>query len=247
MAVSAEYQALSSEQKLLLSQQTPPRVGEGQAEWYARATASIPTRGPFIPTQPAQRPGTVQATMAPVQATPAVGVAALPAALAAILPAGAVAAAGTIYGLAQMAGVQFPWETGPGEGFISPLTRDIKQDESGRWVTRETRPDLWNGGAVMAPTVMNGQAFAQLGTYGPTVVKTWTANGWPFAMTSDGRIHTVTKTGIRKSWKPYKSVVLGKKINSSMAKRAVRKLQGIVKLGKDIEKLGGTRVVYRKK
>jgi len=112
-------------------------------------------------------------------------------------------------------------------------------------VTRETRPELF--GAPSTAMVPAAGAAPGAIPAGPAVVKTWTANGWPFAMTSDGKIHTVTKSGVRKSWKPYKSVVLGKKVNSSMAKRAVRKLQSIVQLGKDIEKLGGTRVVYRKK
>ncbi len=40
------------------------------------------------------------------------------------------------------------------------------------------------------------------------VVKQWSAHGWPFSMTADGRIHTVTKSGIQKSWKPHKPIVL---------------------------------------
>ena len=224
-----------------------PYPGETRESFEARTGQSASAvRVPIAGPPPLSQLGPTPAV--PIQpGSPEVGVSALPAALAAILPASVVAAAGTVYGLAQAVGVQFPWETGAGEGFISPFTRDIKQDESGRWVTRETRPDLWNGGAVMAPTVMKAQDFPQLGAYGPTVVKTWTANGWPFAMTSDGRIHTVTKSGLRKSWRPYKSVVLGKKMNQSMARRAVNKLQSIVQLGKDIEKLGGTKIVYRKK
>lgn len=171
----------------------------------------------------------------------------LPAAAGGILAAlglGAlVAPAAAAYGISQAIGVQYPWETGPGEGFIAPWSRDIVQDEGGRWVTRETRPDLFNGGAAVATVPQGGLP----GVMGVQVVKTWTANGWPFAMTSDGRIHTVTKSGIRKSWKPYKSIVLGKKMNQGMALRAVRKLQGIRKLADKIEKLGGTRTVYRKR
>jgi len=120
------YQALSSEQKIALSQRVPPRTGETLEAWYARAT------GGAASTTLAQRPGTVQPPS--IQATPEVGVTAIPAALAAALPAGlagVAAALGGAYGLAQMAGVQFPWETGPGEGFIAPWTREIVQQEQG--------------------------------------------------------------------------------------------------------------------
>jgi hypothetical protein len=171
----------------------------------------------------------------------------LPAGLAGILSsigigAPLIAGLGALYVGSQAVGVQYPWETGPGEGFISPFSRDIVKDESGRWVTRTTRPDLFgaNGStALMAP------GGAGLGAAG--VAKVWQANGWPFAMTTDGRIHTVTKNGVRKSWRPYRSVVLGKKMSAGMAKRAVRKLQSIKKLANDIERLGGTRTVYRNK
>ena len=115
----------------------------------------------------------------------------------------------------------------------------------GEWDARGT------GGprALLPKTRQNQLHCATLpgGAIGGSVVKTWLANGWPFAMTSDGRIHTVTKSGVRKSWKPYRSVVLGKKMNQGMALRAVRKLQGIRKLADKIEKLGGTRTIYRKK
>lgn len=180
-----------------------------------------------------------------VTGTPATGIG-VAAGLAAIPAIGGALAAG--YGVAQAIGVQFPWETGAGEGFIAPWSRDIVKDEGERWVTRETRPDLFgdgDGGELVFPA--ESAALSVSGVAGPGVVKTWSANGWPFAMTSDGRIHTVTKSGIRKSWKPYKSVVLGKKMNQGMALRAVRKLQGIKKLADKIERLGGTRTIYRKK
>lgn len=174
--------------------------------------------------------------------------AALPAGAAAALGAlglgGLAAGAGTLYGLSQAIGVQYPWETGPGEGFIAPWNREIVQDETGRWVTRSTRPDLFNGASTAVVPAAGGGAMA--GGFGPQVVKTWAANGWPFAMTSDGRIHTVTKNGIRKSWRPYRSIVLGKKLSIGMAKRAVRRLQSIKEMADAIEKLGGTRTVYRK-
>ncbi|GAH26321.1 unnamed protein product [marine sediment metagenome] len=166
------------------------------------------------------------------------------------------------YGISQMIGVQYPWETGPGEGFISPTTRDIVKDEQGRWVTRETRPDLFPGNGVGTGLVPSGAALGVGAYVGQRVVKQWDTGytdragnyhpGWPFAMTCDAdgknkKIHTVNKDGVPVSWRPYKSIVLGKKMNQSMALRAVRKLQGIRKLADKIEKLGGTRVIYRKK
>lgn len=46
------------------------------------------------------------------------------------------------------------------------------------------------------------------GTNGQTIVKEWKANGWPFWMTSDGRIYTRTKNGVIKNWKPKKPIVM---------------------------------------
>lgn len=171
---------------------------------------------------------------------------ALPGGIAALLAAlglgGLAAAGGAVYGGLQGLGTQFPWETGPGEGFIAPWTRPQVRDELGRWVTAETRPDLFG----QAPSTAVAPVGVIPGAIGPQVVKTWSANGWPFAMTSDGKIHTVTKSGIRKSWRPYRSVVLGKKISIGMATRAMRKLRQIKRVADEIERLGGTRTVYRK-
>ncbi len=101
---------------------------------------------------------------------------------------------GVAYGALEAVGVQFPWETGAGEGFIAPWTPKTK-DENGKWVSATTRPDLVGGGNLGAID-------------GVKVVKTWKAGGWPFSLTSDGRIHTITKNGIQKSWKPKKPIVL---------------------------------------
>ncbi len=222
------YQSLSETQKLALSRSVPPRTGESLEVWYSRATGGQ--------TQVAQRPGTVQSQAPPVaiQESPQVGVTALPAALAAILPAGAVAAAGTLYGLAQMVGVQFPWETGPGEGFIAPWTREIKQSEENLWVTRETRPELFAGGTAVVPTAGVPALPGAIAPIGRGVVKTWTANGWPFAMTADAngkhkRIHTVNKDGVPVSWTPYRSIVIGKTLTTSNVKRVATRVRSHVK------------------
>jgi len=194
-------------------------------------TTQMPVPGP-VPVKTGDPVGVVQAGLP----------AAVPAALAGIVPAGLLAGLGTVYGLSQMIGVQYPWETGPGEGFIAPWTRDIVQDESGKWVTRETRPDLFaNGGAPSAAMV------PAAGMVGAGVVKMWDTGytdaqgvyhpGWPFAMTSDGFIHTVTKAGVRKRWKPYRSVVLGKNPSPRMISRAVTKLIQFDKVHERIKKM----------
>ena len=193
----------------------------------APATLNLgPTPAVALARTPTQVPANGGGSMLP---------AVIPPALAALIPAGLATGLAAAYGVSQAVGVQYPWETGPGEGFIAPWSRDIVQDESGRWVTRGTRPELFNGAAT--DTVALTQR-AQ-GVAGPAVVKTWTANGWPFAMTSDGKIHTVNKSGVRKSWRPYRSIVLGKKMNQGMALRAVRKLEGIKNLAYRIEDLAG--------
>ena len=249
----AEYEALGTEQKLALVQQTPPMMGESKEAWYARAKAAFGgggggapftvTGGPIPTTRPVPFRTGQYPTRPDVQETPAVGVSAIPAALAAVIPASLLAAVGGAYGLAQMVGVQFPWETGPGEGFISPMTRDIKQDESGRWVTQETRPDLWNGAMPGTMVPAGGQVTVSV-PRARGVVKTWDTGytmpdgtrvpGWPFAMTSDAdgkhkRIHTVNKDGVPVSWTPYKSIVIGKTLTASNVRRVATRINSHVK------------------
>lgn len=136
---------------------------------------------------------------------------------------GTVAAAG--YGLSQLIGVQYPWETGPGEGFIAPWNRDIVKDENGKWVTRATRPDLFAGASSM-PAFIGGSP----------VVKQWTTGpgGWPFAMTQDGKIHTFTKNGVLKSWKPKKPIVLSR--GSTTLSQAVKAQKYLDKMWRTIAK-----------
>ncbi len=112
------------------------------------------------------------------------------------LPLKLAGAVGVAYGALKIAGMAFPWETAEGEGFLAPWTPKTK-DENGKWVSIQTRPDLFGGVA---------NPLGQVG--GGTVVKSWQAGGWPFSMTSDGRIHTITKNGIMKSWKPKKPIVM---------------------------------------
>lgn len=253
------YDSLPTETKLALVQQTPPRAGESKEAWYARAIAGAepqPGGPPPRYTQAtlatgAQRPIPARAAgpgVETIQPTPAVGVAALPAALAAALGAigvsgGALAALGGLYGVAQVAGVQFPWETGPGEGFIAPWTREIVQSEQGRWVTRETRPELFPNGVSTARVPAGGQVTVSVPA-ARGVVKTWDTGytmpdgtrvpGWPFAMTSDAdgkhkRIHTVNKDGVPVSWTPYRSIVIGKTLKTSDVRRVASRINSHVK------------------
>jgi len=87
----------------------------------------------------------------------------------------------------------------------------------------------------------NGMAHPQAGTSiairpsGPTgmgimpggdqIVKTWHANGIPFWRTQDGWIYVQRKDGTVKRYRPYKSVVLGKRPSSKQINRAINKLK----------------------
>ena len=138
----------------------------------------------------------------------------------------AIAALGGIYGLTQMIGVQYPWETGAGEGFIAPWSRDIVQDEQGRWVTRETRPDLFGA----APLQLGAGAAYQ----GDPVVKTWTTTvqtkdgrmvQTPFVMFASGKIAVQRADGRIKVYKPKKHIILPRGTTTlSQAVRAQRYL-----------------------
>jgi len=60
---------------------------------------------------------------------------------------------------------------------------------------------------------------------GDQIVKTWHANGIPFWRTLDGWIYVQRKDGTVKRYKPYKSVVLGKRPSSKQINRAINKLK----------------------
>lgn len=60
---------------------------------------------------------------------------------------------------------------------------------------------------------------------GDQIVKTWHANGIPFWRTLDGWIYVQRKDGTVKRYRPYKSVVLGKRPSSKQVNRAINKLK----------------------
>jgi len=129
---------------------------------------------------------------------------------------GALAIAAALYGLAQAVGVEFPWETPEGEGFIAPWT----------------------------PTISMGQLTLQAPQVpGDMVVSAWNTNpqdtryGWTFYRLASGKMGTYTKTGMWKTWRPYRSIVIGKSLTASNVKRVSTRLKSHVKALKTVLKI----------
>ena len=77
------------------------------------------------------------------------------------------------------------------------------------------------------------------GSYeGARVVKTWTANGTPFQLLSDGNIVVTKRNGIVKKYKPYKPMVFGKQVDAKKFARLAKKYRGTYK---ELHKLYGKR------
>lgn len=158
-------------------------------------------------------------------------------ALAAVGVAPAVIGLGSlIYGGLQLAGLQFPWETGPGEGFIAPWTRPQVRDEQGMWVTAETRPDLFNG-AGPAGGPFPGMAAGALG--GVMVRKIWTnasrdgkipATVQSVMLTNGIVITRSLVTGEIKKHRPKKHIVISSDPRLSSIKKLDRVQKKISKL-----------------
>ena len=105
----------------------------------------------------------------------------------------------------------------------------------------------------LGPLGGNGMAHPSAGTSiairpsGPTgmgimpggdqIVKSWHANGIPFWRTLDGWIYVQRKDGTVKRYKPYKSVVLGKRPSSKQVNRAINKLKREDKIYSKLNKL----------
>jgi hypothetical protein len=69
------------------------------------------------------------------------------------------------------------------------------------------------------------------------IVRSWHANGVNFWRTMDGWIYVQRLDGTVKRYKPYKSVVLGKRPSSRQVNRAIRKLKSEAKIYKKLTKL----------
>lgn len=50
-----------------------------------------------------------------------------------------------------------------------------------------------------------------------------------FAMTADGRVYSLSETGIMKSWRPYKSIVIGKSLTTRNVKQVARRIRSHAK------------------
>ena len=46
-----------------------------------------------------------------------------------------------------------------------------------------------------------------------------------FAMTADGRMHSLSESGIMKSWRPYRSIVIGKTLTTANVRRVARRIK----------------------
>lgn len=170
---------------------------------------------------------------------------ALPPAVAAGLSAAGLSAlvvpAAAGYGLTQLLGVQYPWETGAGEGMIAPWT-PMKRDETGKWVTPQTRPDLFTAEeAGRMAGMLNGArgavgALAVGSRIGNDVVTGVFNNAsrdgsTPATVTfyhlASGKIGCFTKTGRWKTWRPRKNLVLGKRKDLGTMVKMQRKLDNL--------------------
>jgi len=69
------------------------------------------------------------------------------------------------------------------------------------------------------------------------IVRSWHANGVSFWRTMDGWIYVQRLDGTVKRYRPYRSVVLGKRPSSRQVNRAINKLKGEAKIYKKLTKL----------
>lgn len=197
-----------------------PVTGYGPMDVQAQAPAPAPAGYTGLGIFPWETPAGVgvRAPWTPIQTTPSGGQ--LQVAAGALPVAGAIVGGGALgaitgllagaYGISQAVGLQYPWETGPGEGFISPLTPQVR-DEAGQWVTPQTRPGLFTPATAgrMSGMLTQGQAAGKA-IGGDVIVSSWTTGpgGQTFYRLASGKIGTMTKMGMWKTWRPKKHIVL---------------------------------------
>ena len=82
----------------------------------------------------------------------------------------------------------------------------------------------------------NGSGATQ---FNSPVVKSWNTGTAEFHQLQNGRIGTVKKNGVVKTWRPYHPVVIPKKWNASAMRRVERSLKRQQKTAISIVRLGG--------
>jgi hypothetical protein len=74
------------------------------------------------------------------------------------------------------------------------------------------------------------KAQTAVGPYtGGGAVKEWTTGTAQFWRTADGRIHTIKKNGVEKSWRPYHPLVLGKRIKVGQLRRVSYRIHSLAR------------------
>lgn len=89
-------------------------------------------------------------------------------------------------------------------------------------------------------TLMPGRCLPGIGGF---ITKTWVTHAWrrdgslastQMAMTSNGRMISLSETGVMKNWRPYKSIVIGKSLTTSNLRRVSTRVKSHAKSLKKI-------------
>jgi len=89
-------------------------------------------------------------------------------------------------------------------------------------------------------TLMPGRVLPGIGGF---VTKAWVTHAWrkdgslastQMAMTSNGRMLSISETGVMKNWRPYKSIVIGKSLTTSNLRRVSTRVKSHAKSLKKI-------------
>ena len=125
-------------------------------------------------------------------------------------------------GVARAVGTAARFLPVPGAGIIGAGVDFLagKQEEAGFRAAEIAAFQPGGFQAAMPADMMGGVMPAG-------VVKTWTTGTANFMMLADGRIAVQRRNGTIKTYRPYRSIVLGKRINVSQISRAVRRLSGL--------------------
>lgn len=92
-------------------------------------------------------------------------------------------------------------------------------------------------------TLLPGRVLPGIGGF---ITKTWVTHAWrkdgslastQMAMTSTGRMISLSETGIMKNWRPYKSIVIGKSLTTSNLRRVSTRVKSHTKSLKKILKI----------